>query len=80
MTIDDAILRDIHASAYYGVKRRCGAHARTTGRACKAPARENGRCNLHGGLSTGPKTREGRKRIANAQRKRWTEWRCERGI
>jgi hypothetical protein len=31
------------------------------------------RCRLHGGLSTGPKTPEGRERIAAAQRKRWHE-------
>ncbi|MEO0749941.1 MAG: HGGxSTG domain-containing protein [Pseudomonadota bacterium] len=29
------------------------------------------RCRPHGGLSTGPKTEEGRRRIAEAQRKRW---------
>lgn len=31
------------------------------------------RCRLHGGLSTGPKTAEGKARIAEAQRKRWAE-------
>ncbi|WP_224767587.1 helix-turn-helix domain-containing protein [Paracoccus yeei] len=31
------------------------------------------RCRLHGGLSTGPKTDEGKARIAKAQRKRWVE-------
>lgn len=29
------------------------------------------RCRFHGGLSTGPKTQEGRERIAAAQRRRW---------
>jgi hypothetical protein len=29
------------------------------------------RCKFHGGLSTGPKTAEGRARIAEAQRRRW---------
>lgn len=29
------------------------------------------RCRFHGGLSTGPKTPEGRARIAAAQRRRW---------
>jgi hypothetical protein len=29
------------------------------------------RCRLHGGLSTGPKTTEGKARTAEAQRKRW---------
>jgi hypothetical protein len=42
---------------------RCGAHARTTGQPCRAP-RVPGkrRCRMHGGLSTGPKTLEGRRR------------------
>jgi len=30
------------------------------------------RCRLHGGLSTGPQTPEGKARIAAAQRERWT--------
>ena len=29
------------------------------------------RCRLHGGLSTGPRTNEGKGRIATAQRLRW---------
>jgi len=29
------------------------------------------RCRFHGGLSTGPRTVEGRARIADAQRRRW---------
>jgi len=36
----------------------------------------NGRCRLHGGLATGPKTEEGRYRISQAQRKRWAAWRA----
>jgi hypothetical protein len=31
----------------------CGAHARSTGKPCKKPPMANGRCRLHGGLSTG---------------------------
>lgn len=59
---------------------RCGARARTRGgRPCEAPPvldpwtrrPRNGRCKLHGGRSTGPRTAEGRRRIAEAQRKRW---------
>jgi len=49
----------------------CGARTRK-GTPCKAlsePGRT--RCRFHGGLSTGPKTEEGRKRIAEAQRRRW---------
>ena len=48
---------------------RCGAKCRD-GHACRAPAvwdytrnrPKNGRCRMHGGLSTGPKTPEGKRR------------------
>jgi hypothetical protein len=45
---------------------RCGAKTRG-GTPCQGPAMKNGRCRLHGGLSTGPKTPEGlsRSRVAN---------------
>jgi hypothetical protein len=33
------------------------------------------RCPLHGGLSSGPKTVEGKARIATAARARWAAWR-----
>ena len=49
---------------------RCGAYARSTGFPCKAKAMYNGRCKNHGGMSTGPKTAEGRKVIAEATRQR----------
>jgi hypothetical protein len=42
--------------------KKCGAKTRSGGGCC-CPAMRNGRCRLHGGLSTGPKTREGRDRI-----------------
>jgi hypothetical protein len=45
-----------------GEFRRCGAKTRT-GTPCRRPAMPNGRCRLHGGLSTGPRTPEGRRRI-----------------
>jgi hypothetical protein len=48
----------------------CGAYARTTGNPCLGRSLKNGRCKLHGGLSTGPKTLEGKKRIAEAAHKR----------
>ncbi len=38
----------------------------------------NGRCPNHGGLSSGHKTAQGRERIAEAQRARWTRWRSKR--
>lgn len=53
---------------------RCGAATRQ-GTPCKAPALDNGRCKLHGGRSSGPKSEEGRQRIAAAQRARWQRWR-----
>ncbi len=51
-------------------KVRCGAFARTTGNPCKAKALPNGRCKLHGGMSTGPKSPEGRQAIAVATKTR----------
>jgi hypothetical protein len=51
-------------------KIKCGAYARSTGKPCKAGALRNGRCRNHGGLSTGPKTPEGRRAIAEATSKR----------
>jgi hypothetical protein len=33
------------------------------------------RCRFHGGLSTGPKTEAGRARIAEAQLRRWRDYR-----
>jgi hypothetical protein len=32
---------------------KCGAHSRRTGNPCRQPAMPNGRCRMHGGLSTG---------------------------
>jgi hypothetical protein len=42
----------------------CGAKAKSTGLPCKRFAGPNGRCKLHGGRSTGPKTAEGKRRSA----------------
>jgi hypothetical protein len=46
---------------------RCGAKTRN-GKKCRAPAMRNGRCRMHGGTSTGPRTREG---LAHSRRARW---------
>lgn len=51
-------------------KKQCGAHARSTALPCKAKALPNGRCKLHGGMSTGPKTREGKQAIGTATKAR----------
>ncbi|MGB1428683.1 MAG: HGGxSTG domain-containing protein, partial [Cycloclasticus sp.] len=41
---------------------RCGAKTKATGQPCKIKAiYSNGRCKLHGGLSTGPRTVDGKK-------------------
>jgi hypothetical protein len=49
--------------------RLCGAAPRgERHHSCRNVAMKNGRCHLHGGRSTGPRTVEGRKR---AQRARW---------
>ena len=48
---------------------RCGARTRS-GEKCKRPAHKiNGKCSVHGGCSTGPKTIKGRKAIAAANTK-----------
>ena len=44
---------------------RCEARNRL-GRPCQCPAMPNGRCRLHGGVSTGPRTAEGIQRIRRA--------------
>ena len=45
---------------------RCGAKTRR-GTACQRPAnKQNGRCRLHGGASTWPRTEQGRAKIAAA--------------
>jgi hypothetical protein len=44
---------------------RCGAKTRR-GTSCQCPAMPNGRCRLHGGLSTGPRTTAGIERIRQA--------------
>lgn len=53
---------------------RCGARTRR-GTQCQRRAFDNGRCRNHGGLSTGPKTSEGRARVAAMQTARWQKWR-----
>ena len=46
---------------------RCGAICkRNKHQTCRQPAMKNGRCRLHGGLSTGPKTEQGKLNSAKA--------------
>jgi hypothetical protein len=44
---------------------RCGARTRT-GAPCRSPAMPNGRCRMHGGKSTGPRTLAGLDRLRAA--------------
>jgi hypothetical protein len=46
---------------------RCGAKTRQ-GQKCRAPAMPSGRCRMHGGASTGPRTVEG---LARSRRGNW---------
>jgi len=48
------------------MKATCGARNRA-GMPCSNRPRPNGRCRFHGGLSTGPRTAEGRERIRMAK-------------
>jgi hypothetical protein len=51
--------------------RRCGARRKRDGQPCLAKPLANSRCKLHGGMSTGPKTAEGRVRaLANLKQNR----------
>ncbi len=45
---------------------RCGARSKRTGKICRGAAMPNGRCKLHGGKSTGPRTPEGLERSRRA--------------
>ena len=59
---------------------RCGAKTRR-GTECQRPAyKQNGRCGLHGGKSTGARTPEGLQRISEANLKhgRYTKDKLER--
>ncbi len=47
---------------------RCGAKTRR-GTACRSPAMANGRCRMHGGASTGPRTEAGLARSRQARYK-----------
>ena len=61
-------LRNGNPSGDFSKAKRCGAKNRR-GVPCQCPAMRNGRCWLHGGLSTGPRTPEGMERIRKAATK-----------
>jgi hypothetical protein len=56
---------------------RCGAKTRR-GNGCQAPAMPNGRCRMHGGKSTGPRTAEGLERCRTANLKHG--WYCKEAV
>jgi hypothetical protein len=60
------------------IRPRCGARTRA-GAPCQAPGNgKGGRCKLHGGKSTGPRTHDGRRRISMIQQERWRKYRAAR--
>jgi hypothetical protein len=58
-------LKNANLSGDFSKAPRCGAKTRR-GTTCQCPSMANGRCRLHGGLSTGPKTPDGLERIRRA--------------
>jgi len=54
---------------------RCGAHARTTGQPCQAPAiKGKARCRMHGGKSPGRPMIHGRfSKAYKAERNKWRQ-------
>lgn len=55
----------------------CGAKTRK-GKPCRNKSEAGKRrCKFHGGMSTGPRTPEGKARITEAQKQRWAAWRKE---
>src|ERR1700680_1719965 len=61
-------LRNANPRGDFSKAPRCGAKNRR-GLPCQCPGMPNGRCRLHCGLSTGPKTPEGIERIRQARLK-----------
>src|SRR5215207_9143830 len=59
---------------------RCGAQTRKDTPCQVRVEAGKRRCRFHGGRSTGPRTPEGKARIAAAQRKRWAECRARIGV
>src|SRR6266498_4579228 len=56
----------LHALLKANAAPRCGARSKRTGLPCRAAAMPNGRCKVHGGKSTGPRTPEGLERSRKA--------------
>ena len=73
-----AWLDSIHTRAMMHVLRMGRFSKRCKATAIKTP-RGAWRCPLHGGLSTGPRTPEGKAKISAAARARWAAYREARG-
>lgn len=56
----------------------CGAKNRKGNPCHSKQLLKNGRCKFHGGMSTGPRSPEGKERIRQAQKKRWQKWHAEK--
>lgn len=54
----------------------CGAMTRKSAPCQNKSEPGKRRCKFHGGKSTGPRTADGKARIAEAQRRRWAIWRA----
>jgi hypothetical protein len=61
-------LKNRNATGDFSKAKRCRAKTRR-GTDCQCPAMPNGRCRLHGGLSTGPNTAAGIEAIRRANTK-----------
>lgn len=78
ITLELSRMKEREAQRLARLRVTCGAKTTRKGTPCRnksEPGRK--RCKYHGGKSTGPKTAEGRARIAEAQRQRWARWRAE---
>jgi len=65
MSKEALLLRNGNAQGDPNNAPRCGAKTRN-GTPCRAPAMANGRCRMHGGRSTGPRTLKGLERSRKA--------------
>ncbi|OYU37996.1 MAG: hypothetical protein CFE33_18215 [Pseudorhodobacter sp. PARRP1] len=60
----------------YKVRPACGALTRIGAVCANRVIPGKTKCHMHGGKSTGPKTTEGKTRIAEAQKRRWALYRA----
>lgn len=79
--LDRRAARQAKRTAHHNATRRiiCAASTRK-GAPCRLKSEPGrSRCKFHGGRSTGPRTAEGKERIAAAQRARWVRYREQHG-